>query len=686
MPAPLTATELSAAAYLSGTVSLLACGVAVGWGTWSLRRLLLPQWSGARARLAEVVVGLATAIGIAQLLGSLGVFNRLFMLVACLGAGLGLGAFSRALRAPGSYVATASAAVAAASARRHRTGGVEMLAASVAVALVGVQWISHVAYALDRGMTHPDTLWFHGPYAARFVGTEHITELLDGVDLLHAYSTHNSELVHAVAILPFDRDILSPFINMGWAALALLAAWVLGRRRRVEALSLLGAAVVLGLPIAAATQPGQASNDIAASALLLAAVALLVEGDLAPGPTVLAAMAAGLSLGTRLTVAAIVAFLSLGVVVFAWRKRRVVLGVTWCAVLAVSGGYWFVRNWQLAGNPFPFFGIHIGPLDLDRVVKPGESFSQYWTDGFVWREVFLPGLRQGLGAAWPVVLGVAVASAVLALWQRNNSLERLAGATVLVGVVAYMFTPLTADGGGLAFAFNLRYLMPALLLGFALGPWALESVDERVRVAAVVGALALLAVGATARHHEGTPAWRGEGLVFALLFGGAVLIAGPSARWLRRHRPYAVVIAVTTVVLGIACGWLVQRHYLEHRYDDAGLALDRISAIVRDRSGERIATFGLFEYYPLFGADLSNAVVQPRGQSKLIPMSCSSWRRLLADGDYTYVVIGRQTFGHPGPFEHWIADDPATSLVRREEAATMFRIHGPLDPEGCARS
>ena len=39
----------------------------------------------------------------------------------------------------------------------------------------------------------------------------------------------NSELVHAVGMVLGGRDFFSVFLNLGWLALALLAAWCIGR-------------------------------------------------------------------------------------------------------------------------------------------------------------------------------------------------------------------------------------------------------------------------------------------------------------------------------------------------------------------------------------------------------------------------------------------------------------------------
>ena len=58
---------LGAAALLVVLGSLAIAAVAV-------RRRVLPEWSGAPARLAETVTGLALLIGILELLGAVGLF------------------------------------------------------------------------------------------------------------------------------------------------------------------------------------------------------------------------------------------------------------------------------------------------------------------------------------------------------------------------------------------------------------------------------------------------------------------------------------------------------------------------------------------------------------------------------------------------------------------------------------
>ena len=79
-------------------------------------------------------------------------------------------------------------------------------------------------------------------------------------------------------MLVTDRDTLSLFLNLGWLALALLAAWCIGRPWGRGPLTVAAAAIVLECHTLVVREPGAAKNDVVAAALLLAAVALLVNG------------------------------------------------------------------------------------------------------------------------------------------------------------------------------------------------------------------------------------------------------------------------------------------------------------------------------------------------------------------------------------------------------------------------
>lgn len=671
--------------HLSSWLGVVAVTTALALGAWRLRRALLPHWTGGPARLAEIVLALAGLLLPAQLLGAVDRLQAGAVLAAALVCGAAMAAIGLAVehRAP-AWVASGDDRVPARASSEPRA---EVVAAVVAVGLMASQWIAHTLSALTRGMTQPDTLWYHGPFAARFVQEGSFT----GIDHLGyesaRYFPFNSELTHALALLAFENDVLSPVLNLGWAALALLAAWCVGHRASVGALSVAAAAVVLALPTVTGVVPGQASNDLPCAALLLAAVALILHEPLAPVPTLLASVAAGLGLGVKLTGGGLVLALTIGVVALALRARRPAVASLWCAGLAVSGGFWFVRNWLIVDNPLPWFGFELGPVSLPQLTdESGTALSDGMTTGALWRDLYLPGLAEGFGVGWPIVVGLALAAVAVPLVRGTDPAVRMIGLVVLAGGLTYVVTPLT---GGPGFVFNLRYLAPTLLVGFSVLPVALASAGARARSGAAIGIAALVALCIAFHPGDILPAWPPDHVaigavtaVVAATVTGVVLLTTRASMPGRGARIAGIALLVA-VAVGVS--WPIERRFIEHRYVAAGLEGDAVNAYFRDVRDTRVAVFGT-STYPMFGLDLSNEAVQLE-----VPVDtptagerCRRAMSLLQDG-YGYVVLTPITgfLATAPPDERWFAADATFTEVVRDGQGVVFRISGPPDLDRC---
>src|SRR5438132_406703 len=103
----------------------------------------------------------------------------------------------------------------------------------------------------------------------------------------------------AVSLLVFLSEILCAAGLLRRWPLALLGAWTVGKRAGVQVHTLTAISCVAALPILALTGGGAATNDMAALALLIAAVVPLVDGLSSPGAILVAGLAAGLALGTK---------------------------------------------------------------------------------------------------------------------------------------------------------------------------------------------------------------------------------------------------------------------------------------------------------------------------------------------------------------------------------------------------
>lgn len=151
-------------------------------------------------------------------------------------------------------------------------------------------------------------------------------------------------------------------------------------------------------------------------------------------------------------------------------------------------------------------------------------------------------------------------------------------------------------------------------------------------------------------------------------------------------------VAVGAVLIAVAVGYPMQRHYLKERYSDPTFTVAGLDAAfrwARDVEDARIATTSTRQY-PLFGTDLSNRVAYlgvhgPHGGFEGI-RSCPAWRRALSAGDYDYVLttFDRIEPGNPTypPEASW-TEGPWAEVVLRKPPTVVFRLTAPLDPSAC---
>src|SRR2546423_1520468 len=253
-----------------------------------LRGRLLPGWGGAPARLAEAVLGVALFPLPLQLLGAFGILVPAVLIVASLLVGLGVffgvrGAFPG--HATGKSPRTENAAPPAPAIPL-----LQLLLALLAAAFVAAHWATGLQDVWGRGMLTFDTLWYHGPFAARIADSGsawgmHFTDPL----YLNWFYPENSELLHAAGIVLFNRDISSPLVNFGWLGIVLLAAWCIGRPYGVAPLSLTAVAIAMDTGPIVPREAGTPATDTVPVAMLLAAAAILINawaarGSRPPGP------------------------------------------------------------------------------------------------------------------------------------------------------------------------------------------------------------------------------------------------------------------------------------------------------------------------------------------------------------------------------------------------------------------
>ncbi|HEX6603023.1 MAG TPA: hypothetical protein VF030_10315, partial [Solirubrobacterales bacterium] len=541
----------------------------------------------------------------------------------------------------------------------------------------------------------------------------------------------NSELLHAVGILLTGRDTLSLFLNFGWLAVAFLAAYCVGRPYGRGASTAVAAAILLECHTLVVRDPGAAKNDLMAAALLLAAVAILFEawnqrsaGPLyryaeqrSGGPSAgwdrwalaAAGLAAGLAAGTRVTALAMAGALTVAVAVLAPRGRRWVAAAWWLLPALAGGAFWYLRNLVVAGNPIPEVGS-LGPISLPHPERlqegrPDFNIVHYATDTNVWREYFAPGLNEAFGTLWPLVVFGAAVAALVAVFRGRDRIVRWIGGVALFGLVAYLFTPLSAagaEGEPVGFGINIRYVIPALLAGIVLLP-LFRSLDAPKRQWGLLATLVLVFL-VTNRPDD---ALHDHARVFAF-FLVLLTIGVPALLFFMRRRGASLAVTggatLALIVCLLAIGYPVQRHYLENRFGNEGSADEQIPGMelnsayrwARDQEDARIGLAGTtagFAGYGFYGTDLTNRVRYlgeegPHGAFNAIP-NCAGFRAAVNEADLDYLVTAPfLNFLHPGdpissPEARWLRGERAVRPVLRSGPVTVWRVSGELDPAGC---
>ena len=718
--------------YILGVIGLVGLVLSMAIAGRTARRAALPGWTGAPAVLVDAILAVGILVLVAELLGLVGLLDGVLLFAACLIVGGGALRLEPMLIRAGARVMRGRATARpvsgwgksedAAERPAPHVGRIELGVTVVIALVVAAQWAGPTLLALDRGIYGGDSLWYHLPLAAHIAGTGSITDLLYTDPLyLNWFYPQVSELLHGGGLLLFGNDFLSPLMNLAWLGLALFAGWCIGRPYGSGPAAMAAVASVMAADLLFSRQPGNANNDVVAIALFLAAVAILIntrwrehaEGGAPIGALLVAGVAAGLALGTKLTVVPPVVALTLGVIYIAGAGERLRASAIWIGGLLVGGGYWYLRNLIVSGNPFPWQDI--GPIPHAEAFQGRDPYSiaHYATDTDVWGEWFTPALEERLGDLWPAYLGLAVIAVLLVLW-RGGRMERMLAAVAAFAAIAYLFTPLGAsgpEGSPVGFRLNMRYLAPGLILALTLLSIPPPFARGRERIwglGTLAVFVALIVVSAGAPEAIDTDRILGTvALTLSLIALPLVLVL----LWRRRVSPVALTGAAVAAVIALAVfGRFAQEDYLELRYSSAapeyprsehpatelGQGLSAAYDWARATHDQRIAlsgTLGALFQYGLWGEGASNEVVylgqkEERGSFEEIP-ECPEWIGAINAGNFDFVVT-TPTYNQDNPAadtvpvqRSWIKNGTNVARVGGADLVDIWQITGPIDPNTC---
>ncbi|HVT21859.1 MAG TPA: hypothetical protein VHE57_10760 [Mycobacteriales bacterium] len=683
---------MDVADYLLGSLAL-ALGL-LPWIPASRRlvRRIAPEWTGAEAALASSLVGTTGVIVVAELLGLVSGFRRWpFALVSAAVAA----AVARFGTAPPSRGGPARS-----FALPHGRGAQVVLGCVVlCVGATTASVLARDAAVLHTGPLDLDSIHYHLTQSAHLVHThsdlhQHHAASSDGT----VYYPYDAELLAAIGMLGPQPDLVVFGLNLLFGWLALLACWVIGARWSAGAPALAAGAAVMALPIVSQASTGPGLNDLPSMAFVLAAVACLAVAGIPRGERsrpawlaelCLAGLALGLAAGTKLNALPLAILVAVAVVVVASGDRgRAALALFAPAFLA--GGFWYVRNWVIVGSPIPDLNLTVGGHGFHVVpypeVKPyAFTVAHYLGNGSVIRHWFAPGLRVVWTELWPVLCLLLVAGVVVPLFTEKAIFRRLLGVAVAIGIVAYLVTPTTAigkEGAPVLFATNTRYLLPVLIVATVLV--ASASVLRRFAVALTVFFTAMVVVLLGLENLPQPMAYR-QGLAGALVLIGIVawMLA---TRGRPSLRPVRLAFVAGLAVLAVACGAVVQRSYLHHRYAGPS-ALEQLFRGVGALQHQRIGVAGHGLEYGFFGPHFTNTVnyvgVTASSHAFDLPTTCPALVATLQRLHDDFVVVEPLEVEETDRIDRWMAAIPGVRRVFANPAGTVYRMPTTISPAAC---
>ena len=314
-----------------------------------------------------------------------------------------------------------------------------LLALSLLAGAFGLQ-LMHAAF--DATVLKWDDLSYHAAVTAQWLVDERISI---PPSTYQAYYPFSSELLSLWFMLPFGDDAYASLAALYWLLLASTAIFGIIRSTGGSAsTALLIAAVFLASPRVTELSRNFSSNDLAGASLILAAIAVGIPAASHRGRQLCLAWSGlliGMAAGSKVT------FVLPGSVVFAWlmlRSPRMAASVRpWGSLVLILapalliGGYWYLRNWALTGNPI--FPAEIGPL-------PGafDTTSSGRTAAWNW-------LLDGRVPAWqlPKLLD----------WPYPKGLVALGGYALILPKLFSSFRNSTATGFGIDHALFIYWIL-----------------------------------------------------------------------------------------------------------------------------------------------------------------------------------------------------------------------------------
>ena len=458
--------------------------------------------------------------------------------------------------------------------------------AGLALALA-VAFASRCGSAVGGELFFYDAISYHLHFASSWMHTGQL-EIVPTVfgDLAPAYGASNVELVSHALMTVLHSAYLAQAAQLPFLWIGLLALISTVRELGGTRAGALAAALAFLMIWEVWLQSAIAMVDVALASLFVAMLPFLIRLWRSPSrrDLVSLALALGLFVGTKSLALLFGLPLLIAGAWILWRQRDCLPGaaslVGWagfCLSLVIAtGGFWYLRNWIVTGNPIFPVEVQLGPLVLfDGIYTPATMREWEWHYS-VWSLNDFARLLLSAGIGF-------VFAGMLALGLRRRQFDWALAAVLLS--IAWFVVPYQ----------HSRFFMPFYaVLAISLG--ALSARTETRRLGAI---LLAVAIGSSVLAW---PDWTRFSVVAAFAIGWFL----PRFERVLPLRPIACLLVIALLVAMTANFFTYRTRYPEYGVSDD---LDAAWTWVHENvEGAHFAYAGSNLPFPLTGRDLRNRV------------------------------------------------------------------------------
>ncbi|MBI4698862.1 MAG: hypothetical protein HY758_08170 [Nitrospirae bacterium] len=330
-----------------------------------------------------------------------------------------------------------------------------------ALFFIAICWMLFIGYLFPSYTW--DALWYHLPIVGYIMQSGVIQENHTPffIDMFINIFPKNIELFFLWNTIFLKSGIISDLSQVFFAVAAVLAIYSMAIKLGLKEIHASYAALLFFFTPVVILQSTTNYVDLAVSALFLIALNFLMcgTGRLSVYPVFLAGLSGGILLGSKGSGPIFIAVISAMAVILLLAGRRgplkkktgyPVMLLSFILPVLLMGGYWYIKNWVLYGNPvYPmevsFLDIKLFEGTYDGIIDPLpdvlDRLSPMIRPFYVWLErveYYLYDSRlSGFGPLWFILILPSMIAAILYAVKERRQYFLITGAVLFITFIIY---------------------------------------------------------------------------------------------------------------------------------------------------------------------------------------------------------------------------------------------------------